>query len=340
MAKRCRILCCLALLIGFPIASQLFAQQNEIGKIIGSVRVLRGDFPSHPILVSLQMRGAEVQSSYTDDRGAFGFYNLMANEYSLTVNDEAYEPATETTNLDPSLSTTNVVQFTLVPRTKSQKDPLNERVQGSNPYLIDPADYYRKFPKKTLKEFQKGVDDDHNGKVEDAIQHYAKALSYSPDFYPAHNNLGSDYLARRDFENARSQFEAAVTINKNDPEGHLNLGNVYLATQHFPEAEREIQEGLQRYPDSSFGLFLQGSLYLHTGRPELAEKSLQSAIAHDPKMSQARLQLINVYLQQKRTEDAVAQLQSYLKEFPDTPFSPKARDLLKRLQSPPAAASK
>jgi len=339
MAKGCRFLC-LALLTAFAITPRLFAQQNEIGKIIGSVRVLRGDFPSHPILVSLQMRGAEIQSAYTDDRGAFGFYNLIANQYNLSVNDEAYETATETTNLDPALSTTNVVQFTLVPKSKETKDPLTGRVPGSNPYLVDPAEYYRNFPKKTIKEFQKGVDDDRDGKTDGAMQHYEKALSYSAEFYPAHNNLGSDYLARHDFENARSQFEAALTINRNDPQAHFNLGNVFLTTQHYPEAEREIGEGLQRYPDSSFGLFLQGSLYLRTDRPELAEKSLQSALTHDPKMSQARLQLINLYLQQKRNDDAVAQLQSYLKDFPDTPFSPKARELLKRLQAASASSSK
>ena len=49
-------------------------------------------------------------------------------------------------------------------------------------------------------------------------------------------------------------------------------------------------------------------------------------------MSQGHLQLVNLYLQQKRTADAISQLEGYLKAFPNTPFSPKARELLKRLQ--------
>ena len=77
------------------------------------------------------------------------------------------------------------------PRPGAKKDPLPGRVEGSNPYLIDPADYNRQFPKKTLKEFDKGVEADHQGKTDEAIEHYEKALSFSPNYYPAHNNLGS-----------------------------------------------------------------------------------------------------------------------------------------------------
>jgi regulator of sirC expression with transglutaminase-like and TPR domain len=104
-------------------------------------------------------------------------------------------------------------------------------------------------------------------------------------------------------------------------------------TQHFVEAEHQVDEGLQRSPSSAFGKFLQGSVYTRTSRPELAEKSLQNAIQLDPKMSQARLQLVNLYLQQKRTPDAITQLGAFLKDFPDSPSSSKARDLLKRLQA-------
>jgi predicted Zn-dependent protease len=113
-----------------------------------------------------------------------------------------------------------------------------------------------------------------------------------------------------------------------------------VLTQHYEEAQREIDEGLQRRPDSAFGKFLQGSVYAHTGRLEFAEKSLQSALQLDPKMSQAHLELVNLYVQQKRNSDAIAQLETYLKTFPDSSFAPKARDLLKRLQSETASTSK
>src|SRR5712692_6329842 len=321
-----------ALLAFFVIPSQLSAQQNQLARIIGNVRVSRGDFPPHPVLISLEMRGTPIGSAYCDDQGRFGFYSLVANEYRVSVNDEAYEPFSETTDVDPATSQTNFVQITLVPRPNAKKDPLPGRVEGSNPFLVDPAEYNRQFPKKTRKEFDKGVEADHQGKTDDAIQHYETALSYSPDFYPAHNNLGLAYLGRQNFEAAQTQFEAALKVNQNDAQAYFNLANLLLLTQRYPAAEREIEEGLQRRPDSAFGHFLQGSVYSLTGRPELAEKSLESALQLDPKMWQAYRQLVYLYVQQKRTSEAISQLEAYLKAFPNTPFSSKARELLKRLQ--------
>jgi tetratricopeptide (TPR) repeat protein len=332
MGTRSRTLLWVALLASFVTPTQLCAQQNQLGKIIGNVRVVRGDFPAHPVMISLEMRGAPIESAYCDDQGRFGFYNLVGNQYRISVTDDAYEPVSETTEVNPATSPTNWVQITLLPRANGKKDPLPGRVEGSNPFLVDPAEYYRKFPKKTVKEFEKGVDADHQGKTDDAIQHYEKALSYSPDFYPAHNNLGSAYLARQNFDAAQTQFESALKGNQNDAQLYFNLANVLFLTQRYSAAEREIEEGLQRRPDSAFGHFLQGSVYSRTGRPELAEKTLQSALQLDPKMSKVYLQLVNLYVQQKRTAEAISQLEAYLKAFPDSPFSPKARDLLKRLR--------
>jgi len=163
MGTRFRILLGLALLAALIIPTQLCAQQNQLGKIIGNVRVARGDFPAHPVLISLEMRGSPIGSAYCDDQGRFGFYSLVPNEYRVLINDDAYEPISETAEVNPATSPVNFVQFTLTPRPTSKKDPLPERVGGSNPYLVDPDEYYRQFPKKTVKEFEKGVDADHRG---------------------------------------------------------------------------------------------------------------------------------------------------------------------------------
>lgn len=338
MARTRHVLALAVFVLFVSAAGQLCAQQVQLGKIIGNVRIVKGDFPPHPVLISLEMRGSPIASAYCDGQGRYGFYNLVANEYRVSIDDDEYEPFSATTAVDPALSPQNFVEIQLTPRANAKKDPLQGRVEGSNPFLIDPAEYNSHFPKKTLKEFDKGVEADQNGQPDDAIQHYEKALSYSPDYYPAHNNLGSIYLTRQNFDGARVQFEAAIKANQNDEKAYFNLANVLMLTQEYAAAEREIEDGLQRRPDSAFGKFLQGSLYSHTGRPEQAEKSLQSALQLDPKMPQAHLQLVNLYLQEKLTQKAVGELETYLKAFPDSPFSPKARDLLKRLSGSGAAA--
>ena len=322
-----------ALCVVFCTAPLQAQRSAKFGAIVGQVRVSKGDFPFVPVLITLGFRGSPVQSMYCDSQGRFSFTSLVANEYRVSVDDDAYVPVGDNVNVNPEISTLNIVQLTLVPRLSKKKDDPASRVAGSNPYLIDPAEYYQRFPKKTLKEFDKGVEAEAKGKIEEGIAHYEKALKYSPDFSPAHNHLGSVYLSQRKFEQAQREFEAAAQANANDPQGHFNLANVLLLTQHNDEAAKEIDEGLKRQANSAFGQFLQGLLYSRTSRPEQAEKSLRAALQYDPKMSQASLQLVNLYLQQKRTTDAIAELEAYVKAFPDTPFAPQARELLKRLQS-------
>lgn len=311
-------------------------QQAQLGKIIGSVRIVKGDFPPNPVLVTLEMRGAAMGNVYTDGQGRFGFYALSANQYRVTIDDDAYQPFSKDVSVYPDVEPMNFVQIDLVPReNKKKEDPAQIQVPGNNPYLIDPSQLLRQYPRKTVKEFQKGVEAEKHSNIAEAILHYEKAIAYSPDFYPAHNNLGSAYLSQQKLGDAQNQFEAAIKGNPNDAEARFNLANVLLLTRRYDDAAVEIQEGFKRQPVSAFGQFLQGSLYSHTDQPKLAEKSLMTALSLDPTMSQAYLQLVNLYLQQKRTSDAVGELETYLKEFPEAQFSQKARDLLTRLQAKP-----
>ena len=91
---------------------------------------------------------------------------------------------------------------------------------------------------------------------------------------------------------------------------------------------------MQRQPYSALGQFLQGTLGIRLGRLPQAERALRASIQLDPMMAQARLQLVNLLLQQGRKEETVAQLQNFVAAFPESPFSGKVKDVLKRLEGP------
>src|ERR1700726_4703714 len=110
-----------ALLAFLSPSTQLCAQQNQLGKIIGTARVVKADFPVHPVLISLEMRGSPIGNAYCDDQGRFGFYNLVPNEYRVLVNDDAYEPFSETVEVNPANSPVNFVQIALSPRPNAKK---------------------------------------------------------------------------------------------------------------------------------------------------------------------------------------------------------------------------
>jgi tetratricopeptide (TPR) repeat protein len=317
----------------------LLAQQ-QLGRIIGQVRLSKGDFPQNPIMVDLQFRGSAISSVYTDDQGRFGFYNLAGNIYHVMINDSDFYPVDEMANVNPLVSPTTMLQIRLEPKKTVKQDPLANRVGGSNPYIVDPADYNRQFPKKALKEFEQAVEADRKGSREDAIRHYEKALQIAPDFYQAHNNLGSDYLSKSDFFGARKQFEHAIRLNQSDAAAYFNLSNICILSSELPAARHYLDEGMRRQPDSALGHFLEGTLNIKLGKLPQAEGPLRQAIQLDPLMAQPRLQLVNLLLQQGRKDDAVAQLRDFVGAFPESPFSAQAKELLKRLQAPSAPSQK
>jgi tetratricopeptide (TPR) repeat protein len=270
---------------------------------------------------------------YTDGEGRFGFYELQSNLYHVIVNDADYYPVDEQVNLNLMESQFAMAQIQLRPREKKNADPLDKQVAGSNPFIVDTAEYNKRFPKKAVKEYDKGLEAEQQGKKDAAVEHYEASLKVAPDYYPAHNNLGILYLGDSDFKSAEEQFRDAVRLDQNEAQAYFNLSNVLILTRRFAEAQITLAQGLQRRPDSAFGNFLQGCLYDQTGMLSAAENSLENALRLDPKMPQVHLQLVNLYLQQNRRSDAIKQLQAFLQDFPNAPAAPKAREILNKLQS-------
>jgi tetratricopeptide (TPR) repeat protein len=238
----------------------------------------------------------------------------------------------EIANLNLAQSQYIVVQILLTPREKKNMDPLAKQAAGSNPYIVDPDDYNKRFPKKAVKEYEKGLEAENKGEKDAALLRYQAALKIAPDYYPAHNNLGGLYLGKSDFKPAEEQFREAIRLDPNEAQAYFNLSNVLMLTDRLPEAQTTLAAGLQRRPDSAVGYFLQGCLDGQTGKLAEAESSLQKALSLDPKMSQAYLKLVNLYLRQNRREDAITQLQAFLKGFPSAAAAPKAQELLTKLQ--------
>jgi tetratricopeptide (TPR) repeat protein len=324
-----------ALLLGLvaTCAPSLVAQ-DQLGKIVGQIRVDRGDFPPHQIMVELQVRFSTINSVYADSQGRFGFYGLEANPYHVLIRDEAFRPVDELAIVNPTVSPTTMVQVILEPRQETKQNAAQDRVGGSNPYLINSSEYKRNFPKSAVKEFEKGLDADGSGKTDDAARHYEKALRIAPDFYPAHNNLGSHYLNKGDSAAARKEFEEVIRLNQSDAAAYFNLTNVCLLLGQVNDAKRYLDEGMRRQPDSAFGQFLLGTLNIRESKLPQAEGALRRAIQLDPVMAQARLQLVNLLVQQGRKADAAEQLKEFVQAFPDNSLTPQARQLLQRLQSP------
>src|SRR4029077_2581079 len=156
-SRRNLILPCLVFLL--IVSPALPAQQTSVGSIIGELHLSRGDFPGR-IFVELQLRSATIASVYSDDQGKFGFTGLGSNPYHVVIHDERFYPVDQVVVLDTSISAISMAQMILTSREPVKKELLPNRDPGNNPYLIEPSEYRRHFPKSAIKEFDRGVEAD------------------------------------------------------------------------------------------------------------------------------------------------------------------------------------
>ena len=315
------------------------AQQNQYSNIVGQVTVARLGFPPKAILVNLVSRGATIGSVYADNQGKFGFYSLLGGMYYVVIQDPDYEAVSRQVDVDPTITQQTYIQVVLTPVQHTDENG-TAAAPGSNPNVIDLSQYTKKFPKKAVKDYQKGVEAEKKGDMKGAMEHLQKVMQTAPDFYPAHNELGRVYMGQSNFAGAEEQFQQAIKLNQTDPEAYLNLGNIYLLTRHYQQALESVEGGMQRNPQSALGKFLLGSVYERLGKMREAQQALQEALQLDPRMVKAHLELVNVYLADRNQPQAIAQLKQFLKAAPNDPLAPRVKEVLKRLEKTTVSVSR
>ena len=87
------------------------------------------------------------------------------------------------------------------------------------------------------------------GRTEEAIAHYTKAIQLEPDYFNAHNNLGLARAARREFKEAALHFQAAVQIRPGTAGVHYNLAVALVSLGDWQAAERSVREALRIDPN-------------------------------------------------------------------------------------------
>jgi len=311
-------------------------QTTDTITIVGQLRVTRFGPPGMQVLVRLQRSGAQAGETYSDGEGKFAFVDVPPNLYRIVINQEGYQAVDIGVPLNSSSQhTVYLPTIELVPKeqTGSTAQPA---MKGANPAMVDESALAGNFPKEAVKQYKKATKAEREGKHQEAIEHYEKALAIAPAMYTARNNLASVYLGQQRFSEAETQLKKVIAENHADGNAYFNLANVYLLTNRLNEATDSVEEGLKRQPQSGLGEFLMGSVLVRKGNAQEAEKCFRMALNYDPHLANAHLALVNLYVQESRHNEAIAELSLFLKQSPDSPYAPHARELLTKLQSSPS----
>ena len=163
------------------------------------------------------------------------------------------------------------------------------------------------------------------GQMDEAIIQFQKALEIKPDFAGVHNNLGYCFLRIRRFDEAIVQYQEALALQPNSADAYEHLGDALFRKGNMNEAIVQYQKALEIKPGVAETHNNLGYCFLRTGRLDEAVAQFREAIELQPRFVLAYNNLGNAFRQKGMPSEAIACYQKAIELQPQ--FIPAQRNL-------------
>jgi Flp pilus assembly protein TadD len=297
---------------------------TSVGSIQGRVLLPSGHPVSERIKITLSTLNDPGMTLYTDTNGSFSFDNLRTGTYTVEIagDPKSYEPVSEQVRLMRGMRVNLTMHLKAKPETAT--------INTGGVVSVGEAD--QEVPAPAKKEFEKGVDQATEGKAQEAIQSFKRALEIFPTYLMARNDLGVQYLKLRQFDNAVEQFESAIEINAKAFNPRLNLGIAMVEKKRFTEAMDQLLQAVALNSSSPAVHLYIGIVSVETDDLETAAKELTKAqVLGGPEYVVVHFYRGCLHMKKGERDEAAYELKSYLAKSPSGSLAQKAKSLLEEL---------
>jgi FimV-like protein len=136
-----------------------------------------------------------------------------------------------------------------------------------------------------------------------------RAITLQPGYASAHNNLGNLLSASNRFEEAQFHFEAALRLKDNYTGARYNYALALVRAHRVDEAQKQIEEILRFEPNSAEAHEFLGNLLASKGQRDAAIQHYREAIRIEPDFARANLDLGAALAESGDVEAAAKHLQ-------------------------------
>jgi tetratricopeptide (TPR) repeat protein len=144
-----------------------------------------------------------------------------------------------------------------------------------------------------------------NGDLEQAEQHYRRAVTLNPDYAEAHNNLALVLRAQQKYLAAEKHLLRAIAAKPELSNAYFNLGCLFVDTGRTTDAAVQFKKTLALDPDNANAHVELANLVGKQGQLDEAEQHLRKVLTLDPQSPQAYCNLASVFLSRGDTERAI-----------------------------------
>lgn len=173
------------------------------------------------------------------------------------------------------------------------------------------------------------------GKRNEAIQYFQKAIKENPAFVTARQNLAIAYRATGELEKAASEWNEIIKLQPDNFDAMLELADVFVDLKRYDEALELCKKVIAKDSKKAAARVLVGYIYYTRGELGLAWDEYRRATELDPKNPDAWNGLGAVYERQGKLQEAERCYQRALEVDPE---HKAARENLERLKARAGAA--
>jgi tetratricopeptide (TPR) repeat protein len=150
------------------------------------------------------------------------------------------------------------------------------------------------------------------GQIDEAIAQYRRALEIRPGFADAHNNLGLTLAGRGQVDEAIDHYRKALEAKPDFVEARCNLGLALAGGGHFDEAIPQYRKALEINPDHAEAHHNLGVALASRGEFDEAIDHYRKALKIKPDYTKAHYNLGNALAGRGRPDEALAHFQKAL----------------------------
>jgi tetratricopeptide (TPR) repeat protein len=144
-----------------------------------------------------------------------------------------------------------------------------------------------------------------NGRVDEALEHYRRAIELQPDYAPAFNNMGVSLVQKGRLDDGVIAYERAIALRPDYPEAHYNLADARLKQNRPDAAATQLQVVLKSLPESVEAHNNLGIALATEGRLQDAVSEFNQSLRIDPRSAKAHRNLADVLATLGRQNEAV-----------------------------------
>jgi tetratricopeptide (TPR) repeat protein len=179
------------------------------------------------------------------------------------------------------------------------------------------SDCVVKSPKKARPHSNLGASLALRGRIQEAINHYMKALKINPNYDEAQYNMGVALDRRGKSDEAAAHYSKVLQINPDHAEAHYNMGVILSRQKMIDEAIAHLAEALRIKPNFVKAHVNMGSALLSQGKTEEAVAHFANAVRIEPNHSEAHYNM-GVALESKgKRNEAIAHYSKALEINPE-----------------------